>query len=360
MGDCKVIVRQEQNRAEHIDILRIIACFMVIFNHTDERGFWRYAYNDRGTALWIVNLIPSIACKPAVPIFFMISGALLLRKNESIKKTYGRIRKILFDLVLFSILYFAVDSYLNGNKFDLKEIVSTMIQSNYWHLWYLYSYIIFIVTLPFFRDFAQNLRFRNFKILYVLAIVTMGIFPIIEYFFGGINPCLKPSWITINIFIYPLVGYMIENKINSDSVKSRHIFQAWLINVICFAVSIISEYFYLEREPGSVAEIFICLFCIINASTVYLTVKWIVGHQKMKSGISRMISKVGKCTFGIYLLHILLLWRIQPFYRFCIKYFETGKVGNEFGIYLSCICVFAIAGVVTCIFQKIPLIKRLF
>lgn len=46
MGDCKVIVRQEQNRAEHIDILRIIACFMVIFNHTDERGFWRYAYNE--------------------------------------------------------------------------------------------------------------------------------------------------------------------------------------------------------------------------------------------------------------------------------------------------------------------------
>ena len=80
----------------------------------------------------------------------------------------------------------------------------------------------------------------------------------------------------------------------------------------------------------------------------------------MKSVISRMISKFGKCTFGIYLLHILLLWRIQPFYRFCIKYFETGKVGNEFGIYLSCICVFAIAGVVTCIFQKIPLIKRLF
>lgn len=89
MGDCKVIVRQEQNRAEHIDILRIIACFMVIFNHTDERGFWRYAYNDRGTALWIVNLIPSIACKSAVPIFFMISGELLLRKNESIRKHMG-------------------------------------------------------------------------------------------------------------------------------------------------------------------------------------------------------------------------------------------------------------------------------
>lgn len=117
-----------KQREPHIGLLRILACMMVIFNHTNERGFFRYASDDIGSIEWAVNLIPSIVCKSAVPIFFMISGTLLLRKTESMKQTFLRIPRILLDLVLFSILYYAVDSYLQGTVFVISGGVTYILR----------------------------------------------------------------------------------------------------------------------------------------------------------------------------------------------------------------------------------------
>lgn len=148
-------------RVIYIDLLRIVACLMVIFNHTNERGFYRYVSDTPGSFWSIWNLIFSIACKSAVPIFFMISGAMLLDKEESLNVTYKRICKFLVDLILFSLAYFWGDSYLEGRDFCIRDVLGTIIQNNYWHLWYLYAYIALIVTLPFLRNFAKSVSVQN-------------------------------------------------------------------------------------------------------------------------------------------------------------------------------------------------------
>lgn len=51
----------------HIDILRIIACLLVIFNHTEERKFYRFI-NDTGVS-FVWNYFCSMMCKCGVPIF---------------------------------------------------------------------------------------------------------------------------------------------------------------------------------------------------------------------------------------------------------------------------------------------------
>ena len=68
-----------------LEIIRIIAICMVIFNHTGENGFemFRTAY---GTPLWYLVILLDIVSKAGVPLFFMISGVLLLDKEETIKR----------------------------------------------------------------------------------------------------------------------------------------------------------------------------------------------------------------------------------------------------------------------------------
>ena len=59
-------------RLLHLDLLRIIAIFFVIFNHTGDRGYMLFTDNV-GTALYFPYMAFSVLCKVAVPIFFMIS-----------------------------------------------------------------------------------------------------------------------------------------------------------------------------------------------------------------------------------------------------------------------------------------------
>ena len=88
-------------RKYHIDIIKIFAIFMVIYNHTGDFGF--LAYQQGGPVLvQMIQMIPSIVCKTAVPLFYMCTGALLLGKEERIKALWkNRVLKYAFVLVGF-------------------------------------------------------------------------------------------------------------------------------------------------------------------------------------------------------------------------------------------------------------------
>lgn len=92
----------KNNRKIYMDVLRIVAAFFVIFNHTGDKGFFLFSVTDNPFEYWLY-LFLSILCKIAVPLFFMISGALLLSKNEPLYKLYyKRVLKYIVIILVFS------------------------------------------------------------------------------------------------------------------------------------------------------------------------------------------------------------------------------------------------------------------
>ena len=110
-----------QNRKMHMDILRVIAIFMIMFNHTGQVGFSLYTVYTEGILYWIY-LFVAIFIKAGVPIFLMISGALLLPKEESLLELFKkRILKILFALMLGSFVHWLYFSKGQISLFSLKN-----------------------------------------------------------------------------------------------------------------------------------------------------------------------------------------------------------------------------------------------
>lgn len=88
----------------YIEILRIIAIAFVIFNHTGKNGFQLYSITDN-EIMYVIYLTMAVICKIAVPIFFMVSGALLLNKEESIKDLYKRrVSRIVLVILIASFI----------------------------------------------------------------------------------------------------------------------------------------------------------------------------------------------------------------------------------------------------------------
>lgn len=69
-------------------MLRIITIALVLFNHTETNGFQLYAITSNIYLYLYIFL--TIFCKIAVTIFFMISGGVILGKEESLKDLYKK------------------------------------------------------------------------------------------------------------------------------------------------------------------------------------------------------------------------------------------------------------------------------
>ena len=157
-----------------IDICRILAIFGVILIHTC--GVFFYKYDDIPIEHWLaVNLLDSLV-RASVPLFVMISGALLLRSTESIAvNPIGiglRIGKIIFPLIVWSIFYlWWIDSNKAYKVIIPEEWFGKLVGDPVmYHLWFAYMIMGLYVLMPLlqvvFNACKANIRFA----LYCFAV----------------------------------------------------------------------------------------------------------------------------------------------------------------------------------------------
>ena len=98
--------QSQSKRLIHLDLLRVMAIYLVIFNHTGDRGYTLFI-SKISSPVSLLYMIASVFCKIAVPLFFMISGALLLRKEETLQELFlKRILRMVVVLFIISIPYY--------------------------------------------------------------------------------------------------------------------------------------------------------------------------------------------------------------------------------------------------------------
>ena len=111
-----------------------------------------------------------MVCKGAVPLFFMVSGALLLGKNESGKDLFQkRILRMILVIVIFSFLYY-MKLVLKGERpfAPFSFLLSLPTDLVYLPYWFLYSYLGVLTILPILRPLAQNMSKNTFWYLIIL------------------------------------------------------------------------------------------------------------------------------------------------------------------------------------------------
>lgn len=95
------IVQKKKKPIGYIELLRVIASFLVIVNHTNSGIFMS---RTPEALYWNESVSYFFVSKVAVPIFLMISGALMLGKVEPWQKHAKRILRIVCDIVIFSLI----------------------------------------------------------------------------------------------------------------------------------------------------------------------------------------------------------------------------------------------------------------
>ena len=121
------IILENKKHYPYIDAVRVFAIIMVMVLHC----IFEY-YNDISNTqntLWSILSYVNELTRTGVPLFFMISGFLLLNEDiKSISQFYKkRFLKVLVPFLIYDIFYYVVFSLANGKTLSfyifLKEIM---------------------------------------------------------------------------------------------------------------------------------------------------------------------------------------------------------------------------------------------
>jgi len=87
-----------------VDLIRVVAIYLVVVVHVSGQltNIWGEIPNSQ----WLIADIYGGIARISVPLFFMISGYLLLPRSETLKDFYmRRMTKVLIPFVAWSLIY---------------------------------------------------------------------------------------------------------------------------------------------------------------------------------------------------------------------------------------------------------------
>ena len=298
-----------KNKKTHIELLRIIAIYLVLFNHTWIFGF-SYFNSVVDTPMYWVYLFFSILVKIDVPIFFMISGALLLNKEESIedliKKRFFRFIIVILLFSLISYIYLVIKG--NVDHFSIIEYLKMTYEGSITpQYWFLYRYLAFLLLLPLLRPMVKNISNKTMHYIFLLYLTVQVVF-VLQYLVSdgrlSYNGCFE-LFIMQDLIIFPLLGYYIENRLPEEKQTTSLLIKCTVASIIVLMTSCLLTYHsctIIGEWQEATCQTFFNTFIIIPTGTVYLGIKMLFMKKTFSETIIKIITVVGSCTFGIYLL----------------------------------------------------------
>lgn len=345
----------------HIEFLRIVAIWLVLFNHTGGMGYFLFASN-LDSIFFPIYIFLSVLDAIDIPLFFMISGALLLGKEESIADIYKkRVVRFVIILLAASVVYYFYNWRFNGHSLSLKGFWTAFYGSNVSiPLWYLYSYIGLLMMLPLLRKMVRGMVSKDYLYLFCCYFLLVGILPTVEYLLGQGTLSLSsdfsaPLLTTYNLF-YFIMGYYFEKVMDDSRLNKKALLFGGVLSVLAIAASC-CMIMYQARVTGVLSETeshgFHGRLIAIPAFTVYTAAKYYFQNHKLRPMVQRIITTVGSTAFGVYLLQGMILPRTEFVYHY---FSPIVKAMPACFIWVTTAC--ATGTILTLILKKVPIIKN--
>lgn len=296
-------------RNKSISILRLIATIAVVFSHvcstiTENPEVATLSVSQFRYLDFLLNF-----CKWHVPIFFVLSGELLLNKKEITVHDciFKYAKRMLLALLAFGIPYAILIQLFETRTVSLRmlwnSIVLTLDNKSFSHLWYLFAMIGVYAVLPLLKlivDVASKKLLEYF-------VAVLFVFNFLVPFFNkmtGMSLAFTIPFGTYVIF-YVLLGYCFS-RIDVQKIKNV---TAWSIAGLILSVGVTLAYTLILGT----AEIAMSYWSPINVFvtiSVYLLVTGVVSGE-----CSKMMWKLDRLCFGVYLIHPLFIQFVYKFLK---------------------------------------------
>ena len=271
-------------------------------------------------------LMVSSLDKIAVPLFFMISGALLLPKQESLKILISkRVLRFLIVLVLFHAVQSCYYCWTCGeNGIGFRSFLGDCYWGNLgkgyvlgWTgagaVWFLYAYIALLLMLPFLRAMVRGMELMSFYYLFALQIILCVVVPALFVLVTGNTPegfrVLTYLPLCGNVFVYVIAGYYAEHKICVEKLKRWHILCLITVSAaFVLLAGLMSEWARLRMGAEHVNQYVpgLTSYLLVPCITIFIVVKRLLVSASEKKWVVNVARALGGAVFVVMIVENIM------------------------------------------------------
>lgn len=291
-----------------LSLLRVGSAFAVILLHA-AAGVAGNIPNGFDKGWWLANLLDS-ACRFCVPVFLMISGALLLGyQQEDVSFLRRRLKRIVLPLVFYTFIYL-----LSGALKDVHGILehpaaflvaswNALLNGVSYHLWYVYMLIGLCLFLPVLNAWVRQASRRHLEIFLVIGFLFMlNNQPFLDQLLPNIDGHYFLGYGTYFVLGYYLYKY--------PTILQRNRWLPYALYVLTVCITAYGT-FYKSQKQGSFDGLFYDYKSpgvALMSATVFM-----ISLQFRNRKLPRWVLAADTASYGIYLIHILVMeyaWKI--------------------------------------------------
>lgn len=324
-------------RIKYIDALKFVAIFSIVILHMCM------VWKDTGFLGQTFFQFKEIV-RFGVPLFLMITGCLIFKKEIDIKEFFKKKTiRIIYPLIFF-ILISLLFNYGRSNPLTL-----------YWYCWMIIGVYISIPIVNVFIQNAKSYEIEYFLIFFLISslIYNMSYVSHIQiavdlgFFLGPIS--------------FVVLGYYLSNyefKLSSNKIV--------LLSLCVFILISIFKIYYNDLFNVNDDKILFNLLNfslsqIIQSASVFLIIKNIYDSRSIVKTflegnyVSRFIESISRSSYGIYMMHLFLLrvFLESPLSKIHLSGTKTALII----IVSSCLLLLA-SWILILILSKIPFINK--
>jgi surface polysaccharide O-acyltransferase-like enzyme len=297
----------EPSRLFYADAIRAYAIVSVVFLHVvspmvaDPGSVPRWWW-------WTANVYDSFL-RPCVPLFVMVSGALLLdsRKIESLGLFFQkRVMKVALPFLFWGVIYLVIKATIRGTPLSAASLIRELLAGPiYPHFWFLYMILGLYLVTPILRVYVAHAPIGVQYYFVALWFVAASVLPLMGAITGvsiGIPLVVATQYVG-----YFVLGPVLRNRVLAPTAMmwvtalfvGCGIFTAIATGAIADRLGHFHGQLYDFLSPN-VVVMSVCAFLVLRSLEWQRMVR---RHRR----VAEWVMRISTLSFGIYIVHYLLV-----------------------------------------------------
>lgn len=343
------------NRIMYLDEVRSLAIILVVIGHISR--LFSYDFYS-----WLFCSSIFSLTRIGVPLFFTVSGSLLLTRKYEIRTFLEkRFKRVFLPFLFWIIIYIIVGVLVWHYSPTFTYFMDTAfgVQDYSRPFWFIWSLIGVYLLIPVIGSFIREEGMKGARYLIIITIILSLLYTIGFFDYPQMKYNFRVIFNFFTVLGYFIMGSYIHNKKFKCSDKKM-----FAIGCVVFLIGIGGHFakIYLKGlggyalTPIDYFDIFVILETVgLFTAFKYASVEWIKEGSRMirERKIGEVIVLFSSCSFGIYFSHYILMQLIM-YKGFLAPIVNTNAY---FWLPVSSIIIIGLSWLLIFAMSKIPLLK---
>ncbi|MGL6262070.1 acyltransferase [Vibrio sp. WXL210] len=289
------------------DLMRCVAAIAVIAIHV--LAPYRHELHAIPFDQWLTAITINGLSRWAVPVFILISGALMLSDTRPFDLGYyvkRRLGKVFIPFVVWSLFYAMLAGW-SAQGYDSQvtaEVLgSSLTHATYYHLGFFYYFIPLYFVIPLFQW-----GLRHYGESFLVSYVGLWGLTSLLFLLRIDGPWSNQLWLFSG---YLPLGYLLLNRFNLSARNTAVVGTLGVASLLLTVTMVV----YLSLTHGEYTFerwlSYKTLNVVLAASMVFVVCRY--AGESLSPNLQRMVSLISRYSLGIYILHPIFLWPMNEY-----------------------------------------------